>query len=109
MTLEEFVSKYNMHDSLIDSISIEDDTIVIVIDFAFWMQEGFNDGQPETGPLEVRFIGVKNYKIPNDIPLDEISILKTSIKDNAVLFAILNDMTDEYLEIAIESSDIIVL
>ena len=78
----------------------------MVIDFAFWMQEGFTEGQPETGPLEVRFLGVKNCIIPDDIPLDQISILKTSIKDNGVNFAILNDMTDEYLEITIYSSDI---
>ena len=105
MTIEEFVNKYNMHDSLIDSVSINksDQTIEMIIDFAYWMQNGYKEGMPDTGPLALRFVGVKNYNCPEDLPLDEISIIKTSSDNGNLLFSILNDMTDDYLEIAIEA------
>ncbi len=38
MNANEFVSKYILHDSLIEAMSIRDDkTIIMTIDFAFWM------------------------------------------------------------------------
>lgn len=110
MTLEQFVNDYNMHDSLIDSLSVEDNgtTIRMIIDFAFWMQNHYQEGDPETGLLEVCFLNVSKYDHPENLPLEEISILKTSLKGNAIVFSLLNDVTDEYLEIEIVADQITV-
>ena len=71
MTIQELATNYNMHDSLIDSFSVDDQekTIRIIIDFAFWMQDNYSEGDPETGPLNVTFLNVSNYSVPEQLPL----------------------------------------
>ena len=108
MLITEFVNKYYMHDSLIDYISYENSTVSMTIDFAFWMQNWYVQGNPETGPLKLEFKNVSFYQCPDQIPLDEVSILEISIEDDILKFALLNDMTDEYLEIKIAASEVIV-
>lgn len=111
MTPETFVDKYNLHDSMIDSVISENDGTVIrmVIDFAFWMQEDYSEEHAETGPLIVSFGDVAEYNCPNQLPLEEISILKTSVQEGRVIFALLNDITDEYYEIRIKAQNITVI
>ena len=111
MTPEAFVNKYNLHDSIIDSIAIENNgvTIRMIIDFAFWMQENYKEGHAETGPLAVSFINVTEYDCPDQLPLEEISILKASLQDNSIVFALLNDITDEYHEIRIAAQEITII
>lgn len=108
MTSSEFVSSYIMHDSLIDKVEVLDDgsTIVLWIDFAFWMQNGYKDTEPETGTLKVFFHNVKGYSIPKDADWNEISILETVVDGDAVKFNLMNDMTDDYLEIIISAESI---
>ena len=111
MTPETFVNKYNFHDSMINSVTSENKGTVIrmVIDFAFWMQEGYSEEHDETGPLAVSFSDVTDYDCPDQLPLEEISILKVSIQDGSIIFALLNDITDEYYEIRIKAQDIAVI
>ena len=111
MTPETFVNKYNLHDSMIDSIAIENGgtAIRMVIDFAFWMQEDYSEEHAETGPLAVFFSDVTEYDCPDQLPLEEISILKASLQDDNVIFSLLNDITDEYYEVRIKARDIIVV
>lgn len=108
MTPEMFVNKYNLHDSIIDSVETESNGTVIrmVIDFAFWMQEGYKEEHAETGPLAVCFSGVTEYECTDQLSLEETSILKVFIQDGSIIFALLNDMTDEYYEIRIKAQDI---
>ena len=111
MTPETFVNEYNFHDSLIDSVTIENDGSVIrmVIDFAFWMQEDYKEEHAETGPLAVSFSDVMEYDCPDQLSLEEISILKTSLQDDCIIFALLNDITDEYHEIRIKAKEVTVI
>ncbi len=108
MTAKEFVSNYIMHDSLIDKVEVLDNnkTIVISIDFAFWMQNGYKESDPETGTLEVVFADVKEYSIPENVDWSAVSILETSFINDSVKFSLMNDMTDDYLEIIIDSQKI---
>ena len=108
MTLDEFANKYNMHDSLINAITYENNTLQIDIDFAFWMQDWFIDGSSETGSLKVTFCNTSSYQHPDSLPLEDISILETSVIDDTITFALINDMTDEYLELVITASEVIV-
>ncbi len=110
MTAHDFVKNYIMHDSLIDSVEVLNGgrTIVILIDFAFWMQVGYNETDPETGTLKVTFSNVSNYIIPENIDWNEISILETAASGNTVKFNLMNDMTDAYIELSICSGHIVV-
>ena len=108
MTTADFVANYIMHDSLIDKIEILENgsKIVLWIDFAFWMQNGYSENNPETGIIKVTFHGVSNYMIPENADWDEISILEMKLEGYSVKFALINDMTDDYLEININADHV---
>ena len=110
MTAERFVTDFIMHDSLMEDVVIRDNgtTIVMLIDFAFWMQRWYKKTEPETGTLKVVFEHVGDYSIPNDTNWDEISILETNANGSSVKFLLMNDSTDDYLEIVINSNQITV-
>jgi len=65
----DFAEKYIMHDSLINSVEVlnEGNTIVMSTDFAFWMQKGYNETDPETGTLKITFCDVSSYVIPENV------------------------------------------
>ena len=108
MTIKDFVANYIMHDSLIDKVEILENgsTIVLWIDFAFWMQEDYNENDPETGSLKVTFKNVIHYMIPENVNWDEISILESKTDGDYIKFALINDMTDDYLEISIKADSV---
>lgn len=110
MTAINFVTDYIMHDSLMEDVAIHDGgkKIVIMIDFAFWMQRGYKDTEPETGDLKVTFSNVTGYSIPDNVNWDEISILETKLEGSSVKFALIDDSTDDYMEIVIDSDEILV-
>ena len=111
MTISEFVKHYILHDSLIDNVEIIDSgkTIAIWVDFAFWMQNWYKESQPETGMIKIMFKNVIEYDIPNGVDWSEISILEAQGEADFLKLALLNDMTDEYLEIMIKPESITVI
>ena len=108
MSIKEFVKNYIMHDSLIDCVNISDDgtKIEVQIDFAFWMQKNYVESDPETGIISVVFDGVTFYDIPESVNWDEISILETKMENQYVKFLLINDMTDDYLEMVISAEEV---
>ena len=110
MTIAEFVNRYNLHDSLIDKVEILENgsTIALWIDFAFWMQNGYDEKDPETGMIIVTFHGVTDSVIPENVNWDEISILELKKDGDSIVFALMNDMTDDYLEININADHVTV-
>ena len=108
MNAKEFVEQFIMHDSLIDAMSVSDDdtTVTMTIDFAFWMQKGYREGDPETGLLKVTFHNVTKLECPDEIPFGEISILKVTEDDGNLRFAVMNDMTDDYYDLLIRAESI---
>ena len=78
MTRTEFVSAFNLHDSLIENVKITGagTTIEMEIDYAFWMQDNYREGDPETGLITVIFKNVSRYTMPSDIDWGETSILE---------------------------------
>ena len=98
-----------MHDSLIESVEILNGgrEIVLMIDFAFWMQIGYNAADQETGPLKVTFNDVSEFSIPENAKWNEISILDAAASGNTVKFSLMNDMTDACSELTISSNHIL--
>ncbi len=97
-----------MHDSLIDNVEVFDNStkVKIWIDFVFWMQSGYNESDPETGILIVTFDKVIDYTIPENANWNAISILETSMDQSYVKFSLINDLTDDYLELKINAESI---
>ena len=110
MITTDFAENYIMHDSLIDKVEILENgsTIALWIDFAFWMQNGYNEKDPETGTIKVTFHGVTDSVIPENVNWDEISILEMKLDGDSIVFALINDMTDDYLEIMIRADHVTV-
>ncbi len=110
MTTTDFAANYIMHDSLIDKVDILENgsTIALWIGFAFWMQNGYNEKDPETGIIKVTFHGVTDSVIPQNVNWDEISILEMKKDGDSIVFALINDLTDDYLEIMIRADHVTV-
>ena len=108
MTITDFVANYIMYDSLIYKVEILENgsTIVLWIDFAFWMQNGYNETDPETGTLKVSFFRVTGYEIPENVNWEEVSILDMKLDGEQIIFALMNDMTNDYLEIIINADHV---
>ncbi len=105
MTGAEFAANYVMHDSLIENVEAIDGGagLVLTIDFAFRMQRGYRDADPETGAITVTFQNVKSYDLPRNVLWDEISILETTERDGTVTFVLLNERTDDVAELKVEA------
>jgi len=110
MNAKAFITSYILHDSIIDKIEIVDSgcSIVMWVDFAFWMQNGYNEYDPETGVLKITFSNVSAYVIPGEVEWNAISILDARAVGDNIIFSLMNDMTDEYMEISINSDNVTV-
>jgi hypothetical protein len=88
MTLQELDKEYYFHDSSITSIEYDKDkkTLHILLDFCFWMQEGFKEGEPENGEAKLTFANVSHYDGPVGI-LPSNQILALNIDDGTAVFA----------------------
>lgn len=108
MTAHDFVQNYYMHDSVISNVDVLDNgkTLVLWIDFAFLMQQGYNKADPKTGTLKVTFCDVSDYSIPENVNWDEISIGSYDLEDS-VKFNLMNDTTGDFLELFVWSNHIL--
>lgn len=92
MTLAEFEEKYYLHDSSIDEIEYdaENRTLRLKIDFCFWMQNWYNEGELPNGFIAVTFDNVTFYEYEDYDPSKLFSdftpeILHTEIADDGTL------------------------
>ena len=108
MNAKEFVERFIMHDSLIDAMNVDDGnaTVTMTVDFAFWMQKEYRDGDPETGLLYVTFRNVTKLECSDELPFGDISILKVTEEEGNLRFAIMNDMTNDYYNLLIRAESI---
>lgn len=108
MTQQEFITKYNFHDSLIDDVSFDavSKQVVMRIDFAYWMQEWYTEDMAETDTLAIIFNEVSQFVCPEDVPWEQISIIQASLENDNIKFALMNDITDGYLDIFIKCKSI---
>ena len=92
MTIAEFEKKYYLHDSSIDKIDYdaENRTLRLEIDFCFWMQNWYNEGEPSNGKIAVNFDNVTFYEYEDYDPSKLFSdftpeIWHTEITDDGTL------------------------
>lgn len=106
MQLSEFVKNYYLHDSFFEKIKYDEKehVVVMLINFAFWMQSDYQSDDPETGIIKVVFHEVTGFTCSSEIDINAVSILETYLNDDTINFLLMNDMTDDSLNIYITAS-----
>lgn len=109
MTINEFVNKYNLHDSLLENITYDETTkkIVLSIDFCYWQQDDYKDDMDETGMIVIEFDEVESLKyVPYQINSDEI--VDISHEDNRITLTVFNDISNDNIDIIINAKNVTV-
>ncbi len=103
MTINDFLSKYYLHDSLVEKVTHENNTVALTIDFCFWMQEGYRDEDPETGIVHLLFPDVTFFSGPTGV-IDDYSILEANYQDNCLALLLMDDFNNKTYKLQIISS-----
>ena len=109
MTIESFVKHYNLHDSYITSSEYSADSchLRLLIDFAFWMQASYKEGEPENGVIRVDFHAVDQYLCEEGDPAGAfVGILGSEYNDGLLIIKLLDDETNEYFEMQIKAGSV---
>ena len=109
MTIDTFVKHYNLHDSYITSAEYSADSrhLCLQIDFAFWMQESYKEGEPENGTISVKFQDVDQYLCEGGDPAGAfVGILGSEYNDGLLIIKLLDDETNEYFEMQIKAGSV---
>lgn len=109
MRISDFVNDYELHDSFIKSVKIDDNNhrVTLFINFAFWMQEGYAEGTPENGIIKVVFYDVKKYECKDGDPAGAfVGILGAEYKDGSLVINLLDDETVSYFDLIITSNEV---
>lgn len=107
MTLTDFKSKYNLVGSLLENITInkEPDSIILEIDFCYWQQTDFIDGNKETGIVELYFSGCSQCEISNH-KINSDEIVKVEFTENSIDICVESDITNDYHHIFISALNV---
>lgn len=90
MKIKELLDNYYFHDSLVEKIVFENHAVDMTIDFCFWMQEGYDEKDPETGIINLHFPSVADMTgLTGEI--DDYSILESWYDDGCITFLIMDD------------------
>lgn len=107
MTLTDFKSKYNLVGSLLENITTnkELDSITLEIDFCYWQQTDFVDGNKETGMIELCFSECSQSEISNH-KINSDEIVKVEVADNTIDICVESDITNDYHHIFISALNV---
>lgn len=96
LTIAEFEEKYYLHDSTIEKINYdaENKTLILEIDFRFWMQLWYDKNTPKNGLIAVIFENVSMFEYENHEFNSILENLDTEIDHTEIT-------TNEVLEIYI--------
>ena len=108
MTLKEFEKEYCLHDSYIESMQYNEDkaTLSLIINFAYWMQANYVEGEEETGLIEVSFSQVTGYSCEGDPAGRFVGILNAEALGDSFVIRLLDDMSLQYMEFIIHAADV---
>ena len=79
--------------------------LTLTINFAFWMQKDFSEGEEENGLIEVTFRNVTSYECNGGDPAgDFVGILNAVADDSGLIISLLDDENDDYIEMKITAT-----
>ena len=99
------LNDYYFHDSGLLKIEHINNSITLTILYCLFMQEEYQEGEPENSLVTLTFNNVINYDIP-DRELHNDSIIEVKIDDNKCTFALQNSYTDEFYMFSIEAESV---
>lgn len=94
MQINNFLSTYELHDSLLTEVTVNENMLTLTIDFCYWMQNGYQDSDVETGKLQLCFSEISDYCGPLG-EVDDFSILKAEYKNNIFSLLLLDDFNNQ--------------
>lgn len=109
MKPSEFVSRYNLHDSFIESVASNptDCALTLRIHFAYWMQKDYQHECPETGILIITFHNVRQYQCEDGDPTGRfVGILDAESQADSITINLLDDETGHCFCMLITADDI---
>ena len=85
MTIKELLGKYQFHDSMLENIQIFDNhSVVLVIDVCLWMQDSYQETDPETQIQRFVFDSVTLCEY-DEYDIDSDTILEARTLDDQTL------------------------
>lgn len=100
LPLAEFEEKYYLHDSGIEKINFDEktNTLTMTIEFCFWMQTWFNEGELKNGLIEVCFENVASFEyeqhdFKNILENLDTEVIQTEIDEYGTLNIIVREYT----------------
>ena len=112
MTLTEFAEKYYLHDSNIKKLEydVESKTVTLTVGFCFWMQDWYQEGEPESGTITVIFHNVTKYSCDEGNPAAPLAgILDAQLRGDDIIFGIVDDETGVCFEMTIAAGSVEVI
>ncbi len=89
------LTRFDFHDSLIESIEYyeESNKVTIEIDFCNWKQEGYRDEDEETTMMYLSFEDVTDFIVPK-VSHNSDEILEFNILEDGIEITAFNDIED---------------
>ena len=85
MTIKELLRKYQFHDSMLEDIqTLNDHSVVLTIDVCLWMQDSYQETDPETQTQRFIFDGVTLCEY-DEYDIDSDTIIEAQILDAQTL------------------------
>lgn len=94
MKIIDFFETYNFHDSLLENVVYKSDSkeLCFEINFCYWAQDNFKEGDKENGPVKILFTRVSDFQYE-----------KYEICSDSILNFVLTDNTK--IELTVETDD----
>lgn len=107
MNISEFAKQHNLIGSLLEKISVNDieKSLCLEIDYCYWRQTNYKEGDEETGIVIFKFENCSSYAF-DDHTLNSDEIVKVEILDNEIDICVESDLTGEYHHIRINCSNV---
>lgn len=108
MKIANLIKAYNLVGSLLENIRIDTSkrTITLDLDFCYWQQEGYVDGDEETGSLSLVFSDCGKFDIcRHKINSDEI-VNVSVVDDDSIDICVENDLSGEYYHLKISAAEV---
>ena len=107
MSIKDFIKQHNLIGSLLESISVnkEDNSICLEIDYCYWQQSNYKEGDEETAILLFLFENCSSYSF-DDHAINSDEIVKTEIVDDGLDICVESDLTGDYHHIIINAQNV---
>ena len=99
MTLAEFNEKFYLHDSVIDRIEYQSDTLTVYCGFCEFMQEDYKDSDYANSDIII-IVHNATFTLTPDFQIEDAGILDHTVSENMITLH-LENYPDQYGELKI--------